>query len=95
MSDKESVVTLEELRKGTNPAGLDTDVEQDAETYAKREWQMTVLPLLKKVYGDDIISDIETLTAFQNALFEHKYQVLEASKAKEKLAKKNGLRWAV
>ena len=87
---------LEKIAEGVNPSGLNPEIEKKAEEYAKRDWQMSIKPMLDKVFvpGSNDALPIETIAELQNALFENKYEVLLNSDTKKEQAKKNNLRWA-
>lgn len=86
---------LDKIAAGVNPSGLDPEIEKKAEEYAKREWQMSVKPMLDAVFvpGSQDELPIATIAELQNALFEHKYAVLLNADAKKAEAKKHNLRW--
>ena len=87
-------IDLGKVAEGLNPSGLDPEIEKKAEEYAKRDWQMSVKPMLDKVFtGDNNELPVGTIAELQNALFEHKYEVLMNSEEKKETAKKNKLRW--
>ena len=84
---------LDKIAEGVNPSGLNPEIEKKAEEYAKRDWQMSMKPVLDKVFaGRDELS-IETIAELQNALFNHKYDVLMNAEDKKETAKINNLRW--
>lgn len=87
---------LEKIAEGVNPSGLNPEIEKKAEEYAKRDWQMSIKPMLDKVFvpGSNNALPVETVAELQNALFENKYEVLLNSDNKKEQAKKNNLRWA-
>ena len=87
---------LDKIAEGVNPSGLDPEIEKKAEEYAKRDWQMSVKPMLEAVFvpGTNNELPVETLADLQNALFTHKYEVLKNSDDKKAEAKKSNLRWA-
>lgn len=84
---------LDSLAAGINPSGLDPEIEKKAEEYAKREWQMSVKPMLDAVFTNNNELPITTIAELQNALFEHKYTVLLNADNKRTEAKKHNLRW--
>ena len=84
---------LDKIAAGVNPSGLDPEIEKKAEEYAKREWQMSVKPMLDAVFTGDDSLPVTTIAELQNALFEHKYTVLLNADAKKTEAKKHNLRW--
>lgn len=77
-------------------SGRDPVIEKKALDYSKRDWQMTVEPLLAMLSQDEQIN-ITVRTAFkqdgfiakvQKAMVDHKYEVLEkADDTKAELAK--------
>lgn len=87
---------LDKIAAGVNPSGLDPEIEKKAEEYAKRDWQMSIKPMLDSVFNgvEYEALDVEMLAAMQNALFTHKYDVLMTSDNKKEEAKKHNLRWA-
>lgn len=87
---------LDKIAAGVNPSGLDPEIEKKAEEYAKRDWQMSIKPMIDAVFNGLEYEklDVEMLAAMQNALFNHKYEVLMTSDSKKEEAKKNNLRWA-
>lgn len=85
---------LDKIAEGVNPSGLNPEIEKKAEEYAKRDWQMSMKPVLDKVFTGDNALPIETVAEIQNAMFEHKYEVLLNSAEKAETAKKSNLRWA-
>ena len=87
---------LDKIAEGVNPSGLNPEIEKKAEEYAKRDWQMSIKPMLDKVFviGSNNELPIETIAELQNALFENKYEVLLNSDTKKEQAKANNLRWA-
>ena len=84
---------VDNIAAGLNPSGLDPEIEKKAEEYAKRAWLMDVKPMLDKVFKGNDELPTETIAELQNALFDHKYEVLLASDSKKAEAKKNNLRW--
>lgn len=85
---------LDKIAEGVNPSGLNPEIEKKAEEYAKRDWQMSIKPMLDKVFTEGDALPIETIAQLQNALFENKYEVLLNSDTKKEVAKANNLRWA-
>lgn len=84
---------LDAIATGMNPSGLDPEIEKKAEEYAKRDWQMSVKPMLDKVFTGNDELPVGTVAELQDALFTHKYEVLVAADNKKEEAKKNKLRW--
>jgi hypothetical protein len=86
---------LDKIAAGVNPSGLDPEIEKKAEEYAKRDWQMSIKPMLDAVFkpGTNDELPIQTIADLQNALFEHKYDVLLNADNKKAEAAKNNLRW--
>ena len=85
---------LDKIAEGVNPSGLNPEIEKKAEEYAKRDWQMSIKPMLVKVFTEGVALPVETIAQLQNALFENKYEVLLNSDTKKEQAKANNLRWA-
>ena len=85
---------LDKIAEGVNPSGLNPEIEKKAEEYAKRDWQMSIKPMLDKVFTEGDALPVETIAQLQNALFENKYEVLLNSDTKKEQAKANNLRWA-
>lgn len=85
---------LEKIAEGVNPSGLNPEIEKKAEEYAKRDWQMSIKPMLDKVFTGNDALPVETIAELQNALFDNKYEVLLNSDTKKEVAKANNLRWA-
>lgn len=84
---------IDKIAENLNPSGLNPEIEKKAEEYAKRDWQMSVEPMLSKVFtGADALSE-DCITELQNALFDHKYEVLEKAEGKKDTAKKLNRRW--
>ena len=88
----EAKLDTEALKAGLNPSGLDPDLEIKANEYAKRDWQITIEPLLTET---GLIQDLDLVVKLQNALFNQKYTYLENAQAKEVKAKEAGLRWGL
>jgi len=86
-------IDLDKIAAGVNPSGLNPEIEKKAEEYAKRDWQMSVKPMLDVVFTGNDELPVETIADLQNALFQHKYDVLVASDEKKEAAKANKLRW--
>lgn len=83
-------INLADMAAGLSGTGLDPDIEKKAEEYSKRDWQMTVKPMLEKVFpdlGEDKIAEV------QEAMFQHKYSVLENAQNNKVEAKKANRRW--
>ena len=89
-------IDTDKIAEGVNPSGLDPEIEKKAEEYAKRDWQMSIKPVLDKVFpaGTNDELPMSTIAEIQNALFEHKYEVLENAANRADEAKANKLRWA-
>lgn len=84
---------LDKIAEGVNPSGLNPEIEKKAEEYAKRDWQMSMKPVLDKVFTGSDELPIETIAELQHALFTHKYDVLMNAEDKKETAKVNNLRW--
>lgn len=84
-------MTLEELKAGINPSGLNPELEAKAEEYAKRDWTMNFKPVLERT---GLLDDLELVSKVQDALFNLKYEYLANKESKEIEAKSNNLRWA-
>ena len=84
---------LDKIAEGVNPSGLNPEIEKKANEYAKRDWDMSVKPMLDAVFTEGDALPVSTIADLQNALFEHKYEVLTKSDAKKETAKVNNLRW--
>ena len=76
--------------------GRDPQIEKKAMEYSKREWQMTIEPLFTKLaQTEGIHATVQSafksdafMVVVQQAMLEHKYEVLENSDtAKTELAK--------
>lgn len=95
MSDQNEKLDLKAVQAKTQ-SGRDPSIEKKALDYSKREWQLTVEPMLAKLAQDEQLN-ITVRTAFksdgfiakvQRAMFDHKYEVLEkADDTKTELAK--------
>lgn len=66
-------------------SGRDPSIEKKAMDYTKREWQMTVEPMLAALAADETVNitvrtackSDEFISKVQHVMFEHKYHVLE------------------
>ena len=84
---------LDKIAEGVNPSGLNPEIEKLAKEYGKRDWQMSIKPMLDAVFTGNDELPIDTIAQLQNALFEHKYTVLLNADEKKHEAKKNNLLW--
>ena len=82
---------IEELAVDMGPNNLDPIIEKQADEYGRRSWSMDMEPVLKKVLGEALTDELES--QLQDALFEHKYEVLVNSKEKKAEKAKKGKRW--
>lgn len=85
------MTNIEELAVDNGPTGLDPIIEKQADDYGRRTWSMDMEPVLTKVLGDTLTDEL--VAQIQEALFEHKYTVLTASKEKKAEKAKLGKRW--
>ena len=84
-------IDLDKIAAGVNPSGISPEIEKKADEYGRRAWTMDVQPILTKVLGDQLTPELEA--EFQQALFNHKVAVLEASEDKKETLVKLGKRW--
>lgn len=78
-------IELAKLKENTLPSGQDPEIAKKAQDYAKRDWQMSVEPLLNALAANESIHktvrkalELDSFIAIvQKTMLEQKYAVLE------------------
>lgn len=81
------------VKKGQTQSGLDPELEAKAEKYAASAWNMDFKHVLKEVLGEEYTAEVAA--EFQEALFQHKYSMVENADDRRVETKKAGLRYAM
>jgi len=88
-------IDTDAMAAGLNPSGIDPEIEKKAKQYSKADWDMTVKPMLDKVFpaGSNHELPVETIIEIQQTMLENKIEALTKSSQKKLAAEKAGLLW--